>query len=348
MNHKVLSVVKYSNVWPNLDRKDHLILYDRALLKNKSFKNWVQTYPQTYPVQAGEELKSVHHFANHAEKLLSKLNNMSGRSSVMVVVGGGSVGDFGGFMASVLLRGTKLIHIPTTWLACIDSAHGGKTALNSKLAKNQIGTFYPADEIIIVKKSLESLSQDQMESAMGEVIKMGLLKGGKLWSIVSEIEKPSHQILWKLLPKLIDGKMSFVKKDLQEKIGIRKHLNLGHTFGHLYEKVLKIPHGDAVLLGLDLSLRFSKHIDTKFNYQVLNTTPAMDWSSNRMNFSDQTNRLFKTCSKKKAIQILKADKKRSGKGVDFVALKKPGKSYLINTKAEMLAEFLFNLDLSNK
>ena len=92
----------------------------------------------------------------------------------------GTVGDFAGFLASILKRGVPLIHIPTTLLAAMDSAHGGKTALNVREFKNQVGTFYPAHGILLVRSLFEELPAMQIRSAIGEMAKMALIEGGEL------------------------------------------------------------------------------------------------------------------------------------------------------------------------
>src|SRR5438445_1275287 len=134
-----------------------LLIYDDVLPKKSAeFKKWMKQIPLRYAVQAGEGLKSIDLFPEHISKITALCEKASVRKLTIVVVGGGSVGDFGGFVASILKRGVRLVHLPSTWLAAIDSAHGGKTALNVGGAKNQIGTFYPATEVVLVKSLLLS------------------------------------------------------------------------------------------------------------------------------------------------------------------------------------------------
>src|SRR5690606_36298588 len=108
----------------------------------------------------GEELKQIKNFPGHIRKISKVLGEANHRGLTIIVVGGGSVGDFGGFVASVYRRGVNLIHIPSTWLAAVDSSHGGKTALNVFSVKNQIGSFYPAKEIYLLEPLLATLPRE--------------------------------------------------------------------------------------------------------------------------------------------------------------------------------------------
>lgn len=237
-----------------------VIIYDKRLLREPSGAKWIKQFGKTYAVKGGEELKSIDEFPKHLKRIVGILGDDSARAKICLVsVGGGSVGDFVGFMASVLKRGVGLIHIPTTFLAAIDSAHGGKTALNVKGIKNQIGTFYPASAVIIVQETLQTLSAKHIKSGLGELIKMALLAGGKFFLELSKAEDAGFALLWKFIPEAIEAKNHVVEQDPYEKIGGRKLLNLGHTLGHCLEAAYGIEHGEAVALGLVFSLQWSHH-----------------------------------------------------------------------------------------
>src|SRR6185295_5151716 len=114
------------------------------------FRNWLKKFPCRYGVKSGESLKDLEKFPGHCKAILQMTEKIETRPLQLIAVGGGSVGDFAGFVASTLKRGVPLIHVPSTWLAAIDSTHGGKTALNVAGIKNQIGTFKQAEKIIVV------------------------------------------------------------------------------------------------------------------------------------------------------------------------------------------------------
>jgi 3-dehydroquinate synthase len=238
--------------------EDALLICDLKLLKLiPDLQNWAAGFSAKYFVEAGEELKNLHQFPSHFEKILKVSQNLNPRNMVIVAMGGGSVGDFAGFLASVFKRGVRLIHIPTTWLAALDSSHGGKTALNVRHGKNQVGTFYPAEQTLLVKKILISQPASRAQEAAGELIKIALLSEDK-W--VSRFEKTlsiTPEVLWKYLPPAIHEKLKIVAQDPFEKTNIRQTLNLGHTLGHVLETALKIPHGTAVAHGLKFSVHWS-------------------------------------------------------------------------------------------
>lgn len=208
-------------------------------------------------VTAGESLKSLKRMAEIAEAILEL---RSTRPLTIVAVGGGSVGDSLGFAASVLWRGVRLWHVPTTLLAMVDSAHGGKTALNLGRRKNQLGTFYEAQRVVICDAFLDSLPLDQREEGLAELVKtlwlgdpesLAHFDDGKLRHQILAGEVAPHRDVWRdLIAAAVDVKMGIVAEDPQEESGARRVLNLGHTAGHALEAIYGLPHGRAVAWGL--------------------------------------------------------------------------------------------------
>lgn len=236
-----------------------LVIYDKHLIKTDAVAKWLKEFSLSYPVHAGESLKDVAAFAGHVRKIFKLVSPFSSRSLCVLGLGGGTIGDFVGFTASVLKRGVPLIHIPTTLLAAMDSAHGGKTALNMGGIKNQVGTFYPADAVYLVKPLFEGLPGLQLQSAGGELAKMALLEGGDLYSRFKSEFKLDLESIWELLPTVVEAKYKLVTKDPFERSGERQILNLGHTLGHALETHYSIPHGVAVGEGLIFAVQWSEH-----------------------------------------------------------------------------------------
>ena len=112
------------------DTKTSLLIFDSILFQKTNLKSWISKFPFKYSVQSGETLKKVEALPEHLKNILQIQQKGQITFSKVYVMGGGSVGDFGGFVASVLKRGIPVVQIPSTWLAALDSAHGGKTALN--------------------------------------------------------------------------------------------------------------------------------------------------------------------------------------------------------------------------
>lgn len=236
-----------------------LVIYDSRLEKSPEFAPWIKSYRFSYRVKGGEALKDLNDLNYHVKKIFKLVSPFSARSLCVVAVGGGSVGDFAGFLASILKRGVPLIQIPTTLLAAMDSAHGGKTALNVGDLKNQVGTFYPADSVLIAKEFFENLPEIQIQSALGELAKMALIEGGPLLEELKATEKPDLEMIWKLLPQVIEAKGKWVDKDPLERLGERQVLNFGHSLGHVLEGSFGIPHGVAVGQGLIFASAWSHH-----------------------------------------------------------------------------------------
>ncbi len=184
------------------------------------------------------------------------------RNSIVLALGGGTIGDLVGFAAGIYLRGIKYIQIPTTLLAQIDSAHGGKTGINFFNYKNQIGNFNLPSSIVIDNRFLKSLSKDQIIDGLGEIIKAGLIKDTKISSLLGK-ENIDTLLQSKELTNIIDRaikvKQFYIKKDFYDK-NIRQVLNVGHTIGHALELKYKISHGKAVIMGMLQELELTEKL----------------------------------------------------------------------------------------
>lgn len=309
--------------------EDLLLIYDQILeRKSPHFKAWIKKFDKTYAVSAGEHLKEISQFPKHISEIIKICENTSARQLTLVVIGGGSVGDFGGFVASVLKRGVRLIHIPSTWLAAIDSAHGGKTALNVGTAKNQIGTFYPATKIFLIKKLLMAQPEGRAFEGFSEMLKISLIAGGGFWKKFSQEKKLSSHLLWHYLPLAIAAKYKIVAEDPEEKSGYRHILNLGHTLGHVLEISYDLPHGVAINYGLDFAIRWSleKNLIKAKEAEKLFEMPIMAYL-----LSAPRDNLFQVGAGplSQYRKLLLSDKKKTkAETIRFVFFKAPGKSVI--------------------
>lgn len=332
MNFK--SRLRFLNHFPQLSADlcaNSILIYDRKL--EKSAGVFIRQFSARIGVRAGEDLKSW----SGTEKILARLlvlsNDMPKSKMRIVVLGGGSVGDFGGFCASVLRRGVALVQIPSTWLAAMDSAHGGKTALNLAGAKNQVGTYWPAEEVWLIRDLLEAQPLKLEIEARGEIYKSAIIAGGSLFKRMRN--QPSA---WSVLKSVIETKMKIVLKDPFEKKGLRHVLNLGHTIGHVIESELRLPHGRAVLLGLAFAVEWRRH-ELRMNGKF--ATPT--WMNEVASWAGWPTaaevRLVLRQVKKWELK-LKTDKKSLGQGrIQFVVPSSPGKVDLqIRQHSELLAE----------
>lgn len=286
----------------------YLIIYDKKLKKNETVAKWLKDYPYTYAVHGGESLKDLYKLSGHIRSLFKLVSPFSARSLCIVALGGGTIGDFAGFIASVLKRGVPLIHIPSTLLAAMDSAHGGKTALNVAEVKNQIGTFYPAQSILIVRSLFDGLPNLQIQSAAGELVKMALLEGGPLYKRVVEEFSPTLESVWEFLPEVIEAKYKVVQKDPFEKSGERQVLNLGHSLGHALESYYGLPHGVAVGEGLIFAVEWSSH---QGYFRGAEPEQVLDFLEHKIGFLKPRDfaKKYRSMSRNKLSKYISEDKK---------------------------------------
>ncbi|POR01813.1 3-dehydroquinate synthase [Alkalispirochaeta sphaeroplastigenens] len=178
------------------------------------------------------------------------------RDSVIAALGGGAVTDLAAFAASIYLRGIEVVLIPSSLLAMVDAAVGGKTGIDLEGYKNMVGTFYPAREVRLVPELLQTLSEREYRSGLAEVIKAALLDDPELLKILED-EAPAvcardESLLSEIIRRAVLVKCRVVAEDFTEQ-GRRAHLNLGHTFGHALEACLGLgvwTHGEAVAWGI--------------------------------------------------------------------------------------------------
>ncbi|MEK6773052.1 MAG: hypothetical protein AABY64_03855 [Bdellovibrionota bacterium] len=289
-----------------------VLLYDQDLLKySLSFRKWAKAFSVRIGLPAGEASKSLENFPELVQTVLKESENFSSREMTILVVGGGTLTDLGGFLASVIKRGVKLILVPTTWLAAMDSSHGGKNGLNISNYKNQIGTFYFPEKIEIVKEILFVQPEQRAVEVFGELMKMALISKSSLFSQLKKIKKIDNQKIYSALPLAIKAKNDVVNKDPLELKKIRHVLNLGHTFAHAIEGSFDISHGEAVLYGVVFSLIWSRSnkflSDREFEEIIQATTWPISFQSD---IYHQLLQAPVSDIKKSLMQ----DKKRSNKG----------------------------------
>lgn len=205
-----------------------------------------------YFIDAMEENKVIETALAICEAMV-KMN--AKRNAKLVSLGGGITQDITGFAANILYRGISWIFVPTTLLAACDSCIGGKTSLNYKSYKNLLGTFYPPDQIYICPQFFRTLSKNDLESGLGEIIKFNVMGGKRtLASIESSLPKLlslDPAIVNEFVHNALNYKKGIIEQDEFDD-GVRVLLNFAHTFGHAFEvsSNYTIPHGSAVALGM--------------------------------------------------------------------------------------------------
>lgn len=205
-------------------------------------------------VPENESAKNI----RHAEEAWTQMVDMGcDRSSVLIALGGGVVGDLGGFVAATYMRGIPFVQVPTTLLAMIDSAIGGKTAINLTAGKNLVGAIYQPKMVIVDPGFLATLPTRNVISSLAEAIKYGFIRDKSIFDIIDDnfdemVQLQNPQLLTEIISKSCKIKSQIVSNDQFEN-GERKLLNYGHTIGHAFETIQDyggLYHGEAVLYGM--------------------------------------------------------------------------------------------------
>lgn len=212
---------------------------------------------------SGEDSKTL----DAANRLYGQLlSGQIDRTCPLIALGGGVIGDLGGFVAATWMRGIPFINIPTTLLAMVDASIGGKTAVNLPAGKNMIGTFYQPSLVGIDVETLKTLPLSQLAYGLVEAIKHGAIADSAYFKFISksreEIKARVPSLLQRLVRRSVHIKKSFVENDEQDQ-GKRAFLNYGHTFGHALEVLgsyRRFHHGEAVGVGMLLALAASRHL----------------------------------------------------------------------------------------
>lgn len=210
------------------------------------------------PGEASKSLAEVERITRHAAR------DGIRRRDAVVAVGGGVIGDLAGFVAASYQRGVGLVHVPTTLLAMVDSAIGGKTGVDLPEGKNYVGAVYQPGAVLMDTATLASLPPRELSCGFAEVIKYGLLDGEELFGVVEdwpELPGPADELA-DLIRRCVAHKVGVVRADEMD-LGVRATLNLGHTVGHGIEAAAgydRYHHGEAISLGLLAALRISERI----------------------------------------------------------------------------------------
>ena len=232
------------------------------------------------------------------------------RRSLVVALGGGAVTDAAGFLAAVFMRGVDWLAIPTTVLAMVDAALGGKTAVNLPVAKNAVGAFHPPLAVLSDPASLRTLPARELTSGLGEVIKYGLLRPELLPRISARAR--AGRVDERLLADCARVKIEVVERDPRER-GERKLLNLGHTFGHGVEAAggfRRWTHGESVAVGMAYAFRLARLLGRVGHAEVERVDDVIRAAGLPVSVPPAAAR--------RAAQLMAHDKKRSAAGLLWV------------------------------
>ncbi|MEK6681458.1 MAG: 3-dehydroquinate synthase [Nitrospirota bacterium] len=286
-----------------------------ASLKNVGFMPFIITIPD------GERYKTLKTVSDIYDKLISLKFE---RSSALIALGGGVIGDITGFAAATYLRGIPYIQVPTTLLAHVDSSVGGKTGVDHKKGKNLIGAFYQPGLVLIDIDTLHTLPRREFIAGMAEVVKYGVIADEGLFSYLEEnlndiLSQKTDNLLY-IIKRSCEIKAGIVEEDEREVSGRRALLNFGHTFGHAIETITgykKFKHGEAVAIGMALAAKLAVHLNL-CHYDVYKRINDL---LNRIGLPTEMPGL----RIKEAVKIMQHDKKVSRGKIRFILPERIGK-----------------------
>ena len=312
LNEKINSG-NFSSIFILVDENTEKFCLDIFLKKSK-----IETFNQIN-ILSGESNKNI----ESCISIWDQLNSFKAdRKSLLINLGGGVLTDIGGFAASTYLRGINFINIPTTLLGMVDAAHGGKTGIDFKLLKNQIGVFNEPLEVLLDNEYLKTLSNDEYINGYAEVVKHSLLTNKSNLNFNSLIKLDLFKESEHIINSYSQVKNEIVESDKYES-NIRKVLNLGHTIGHAVEsfshiskKITDLKHGEAIVIGLITELYISHK---KLNFPMKDLIAVKEHLSkyfSQISFSESD--IDQVCD------LMIYDKKNSSNKINFVLLKEIG------------------------
>jgi len=311
---KKINSDKFSSIFILVDENTEKFCLDLFISKSgiNSFNKII--------ISSGEENKNI----DTCISIWGQLNSFKAdRKSLLINLGGGVLTDIGGFAASTYLRGIEFINIPTTLLGMVDAAHGGKTGIDFKLLKNQIGVFNEPISVLLDSEYLKTLSKEEFINGYAEVVKHSLLTDKPELTFKSLVKLDLFKDLDYIINNYSQVKNEIVKSDKYES-KTRKVLNLGHTIGHAVEsyshisdKIVNLKHGQAIVVGIITELYISYK---KFNFPLKEV----------MSVKEHLKKYFSLISLKEddimnIYDLMVYDKKNEGSKINFVLLKEIGK-----------------------
>ena len=308
------------------DPKATVLITDEKVYKAhiKRFKGW-----NTIVLKPGEEFK----VQATVDAIIDKLIEMEAdRKSTLVGVGGGVITDITGYVASVYMRGLRFGFVPTTILSLVDASIGGKNGIDVSVYKNVVGIIRQPAFILHDIVFLKSLPQVEWENGFAEIIKHACIKDAAMFAELEKNSLKNYQGSKKLICELIKRnaiiKTKVVKKDEFEK-GDRRLLNFGHTIGHALETQYELLHGQAISIGMTYACHISEQLTGfKQTERVVSLLEKYNLPT------------YASFNKQKVFDVMKMDKKRERKEMNFVLLEKIGKGVVKSISLKQLEKII--------
>lgn len=311
------------------DQKATVLITDENIYKanTKRFKGW-----NTIVLKPGEEYK----VQATVDAVIEKLIEMEAdRKTTLVGVGGGVITDITGYVASVYMRGLRFGFVPTSVLALVDASIGGKNGIDVGMYKNMVGVIRQPAFILHDMVFLNTLPKVEWENGFAEIIKHACIKDA---AMLAELERNSlktyqgkQKSICELVQRNVIIKTKVVQKDEFEK-GERRLLNFGHTIGHALETQYELLHGQAIAIGMTYACHISEQLTGfKQTEKVVRVLEKYNLPT------------YASFNRQKVFEVLKMDKKRERKEMNYVLLEKIGKGVVKNISLNQLEKIITNL-----
>lgn len=325
---KLIFGLEYTFFETLTENKKVFIISDSNLFN--LYPEFFEIYEYCFVIEAGEESKNL----NTISEILNVFEEKNVDKDFYIIgFGGGVVSDITGFAASIYRRGIKFGLIPTSFLAQIDAAIGGKNGINFKNLKNYVGTIRQPEFVLIDPQLLKTLDKEEFYSGIGELMKYAIIGDYEFFEFVynnnDKIMNCDFQTLEYAIKKSCDIKMEIVRKDPLDN-DIRHVLNLGHSFGHIYELRNNLKHGLAVVQGIyratELSLFLNKISDFNAN-KIFSLLHNYNFENQKIEIPDIENLIF-------------TDKKSQSKNIKFILPQEIGSVSICDLNFDIIKDFI--------
>lgn len=317
IQNTTVQIILEANIDSLLNGMEHCVIVTDELVNQLHGEKWVGCKVLTVPQGESAKTKEI-----AFEMLEQMLQWQITTEHTIIGIGGGVVTDLAGFLASIYKRGLPLILVPTTLLAMVDAALGGKNGVNAGAYKNMVGTLYQPCQIWYDFNFLSTLPHEEWVNGMAEIIKHGWIADNDLLLELEQTDwlaiKKDPLFLTDLVKRNIEIKLGIVIKDPSDK-NERKWLNFGHTLAHAIERQQAIPHGKAVAIGMLAVMYFSKELNDWDETPIIRMRHLLAKYELPINIHLTAEEIY---------HAMVQDKKRSAGHLTFVLLKEPGKPYL--------------------
>jgi 3-dehydroquinate synthase len=292
-------------------------LFARPLMENLTSNGFA---PMLITVPSGEGSKNL----TMVESVCNQMSQAGlDRSSILIALGGGVIGDLAGFVAAVFLRGIRYVQIPTTLLAQVDSSIGGKTGVNTTLGKNMIGAWHHPALVIVDTETLTELPPRELKQGFAEIIKDAIIRDADLFATLENFDQRNLEAI---VRRCVEIKGAIVAVDERETKGERAILNFGHTVGHAIERAgeyRKFAHGEAVSLGMVVAAAISSRkagLSERDRERIVRILQAFDLPT----------QLPANFPREKILEAIRFDKKFERQAVRFVVTPTIGSAHVTN------------------